>query len=257
MLRTVAEYCAIALQAAQAAGELLLPAFRTHPVAREKRPLDLVTAWDEASEALIRSRLAAATPELAIVGEERGGEPGALTWYCDPIDGTTNFVHGHPFWCVSIGLMAGDVPLAGAVVAPSLGIEWCGGQGVPASRNGLPCAVSGTRSAHEALLATGFAPTANGAPHVNLQAFERVLPLVRGVRRCGSAAIDVCMVADGTYDAYWERTLNAWDLAGGVAIALSAGAAVTALDGGAANLHVGHLLVSNGHLHEALLPLVR
>jgi myo-inositol-1(or 4)-monophosphatase len=117
--------------------------------------------------------------------------------------------------------------------------------------------VSDTRALSQALVATGFHPRdRTGADHDNRATFARVLGQVQGIRRCGSAALDLCLTADGTYDAYWERTLSLWDTAAGAAIAMSAGARVTALDGGPVDLSVGHLLVSNGHLHDPLQPLV-
>lgn len=255
--RSPTEYAAIALEVAREAGKLALSGFRTNPAVTEKRPVELVTEFDLRSEELIRELLSAQTPEISIVGEEGGGEPGeSLTWYCDPLDGTTNFVHGHPFWAVSLGLLRAGVPIAGAVVAPSLGIEWWGASSSEAFRNGQPCRVSSTETLREALVATGFPSDRSSAPANNFDAFFRVKRGVRGVRRCGSAAIDVCLVADGTYDAYWERALSAWDLAGGTAIAVAAGARLTALDGSPADLLRGHVLVSNGRLHDTLVELV-
>jgi myo-inositol-1(or 4)-monophosphatase len=117
--------------------------------------------------------------------------------------------------------------------------------------------VSDTRSLSQALVATGFHPRdRTDADHDNRATFARVLGQVQGIRRCGSAALDLCLTADGTYDAYWERTLSVWDTAGGAAIALAAGATISALDGGPVDLTVGHLLVSNGHLHDELRALV-
>jgi myo-inositol-1(or 4)-monophosphatase len=118
------------------------------------------------------------------------------------------------------------------------------------------CQVSGTTNLGEALLATGFPPNRDHAPHNNFDAYMAAKRRVRGVRRCGSAAIDLCFVADGTYDAFWERALHAWDLVAGSAIVQSAGGSVTALDGGPARLEVGHVIASNSVLHEELVRLV-
>jgi myo-inositol-1(or 4)-monophosphatase len=224
----------------------------------EKGRADLVTEHDRRSEHLIRARLGQRAPGVRVVGEEHGGEASGPTFYCDPIDGTTNFVHGHPFFCVSIGLMERGRALAGAVVAPALGIAFHGFEGGGCFRNGAPCRVSQTRALADALLATGFHPQAlaQGAPHDNLASFARVLPQVRGVRRCGSAALDLCMVADGTYDAYWERALSAWDTAAGAAIVLAAGGRITDLRGGPVDLSRGHLIASNGHVHDELVALL-
>jgi myo-inositol-1(or 4)-monophosphatase len=246
----------IALEVAQEAAALVMRAYRSEISPSEKGHADLVTEFDVQSERLIRRRLGERTPGVPIVGEEEGGSPEGPTWYCDPIDGTTNFVHGHPFWCVSIGLMDRNSPLCGAVVAPALATTWHG-YGARAFRNGAPCRVSDTLLISEALLGTGFPPAASrGGPEDNVDTFRRVLPHARGIRRCGAAAIDLCFVGDGTYDAYWERKLNAWDVAGGAAVVVGAGGMITNLLGDPPELKVGHVLASNGHVHEALLALL-
>ncbi|MFC1643435.1 inositol monophosphatase family protein, partial [Myxococcota bacterium] len=188
-----------------------------------------------------------------------GGErKGDHVWYCDPLDGTTNFVHGHFFWAVSVGLLDREgIPMAGAVVAPALGTRWVGYRGGGAARNGEPCRVSQTQKLTAALVATGFPYVGRDrAPDNNFATFARVKQAVRGVRRCGSAALDACLVADGTYDAYWERALQPWDVAGGLAVLLAAGGTLTALDGSPASLDRGNIVASNGLLHDALVALV-
>jgi myo-inositol-1(or 4)-monophosphatase len=258
-----AGYASLALEVATEAGALLLAGYRSRPTPTEKARRDLVTEFDLRSEALIVERLSAATPTLGLVAEERGGDAKALTWFCDPLDGTTNFVHGHPFWAVSIGLLEHGKPLAGAVVAPALGISWVAFRGGPAKRSEIArgksdeiCHVSETSELERALVATGFPPDRRTAPQNNLDTFVRVKKVVQGARRCGSAAIDMCLVADGTYDAYWERRLNAWDLAAGAAIVLSAGGKLTSLSGGEVDLTIGHLIASNGRVHGALQALM-
>jgi myo-inositol-1(or 4)-monophosphatase len=256
--RSPGDLARIALLVATEAGELVLGGWRSRPTVARKSPKDLVTEYDLASERRIRQRLQELTPELAVQAEEEGGQLGeGPVWCCDPLDGTTNFVHGHPFWAVSVGLLAMGVPIAGAVVAPALGTRWLGFQGGGAERNGQPCRVSDTRELGDALIATGFPYTnRDREPYNNFASFARVKQAARAVRRCGSAAIDACLVADGTYDAYWERSVQAWDLAGGIAAALAAGAKLTALDGSPAVLERGNVILSNGHLHEALGRLV-
>ncbi|MFI5309281.1 MAG: inositol monophosphatase family protein [Polyangiales bacterium] len=247
----------IALGVAEEAAQLVLRGYRTAVAASEKARSDLVTEHDIASERLIRQRLHERTPGLAVVGEEEGGTADGPTWYCDPIDGTTNFVHGHPFYCVSLGLMERGVPLLGAVVAPSLHMSWHGYVGGGAFRGGIPCRVSTTAALRNALLGTGFHPKSQRKPpHDNLSSFAALLPEARGIRRCGSAALDLCMVADGTYDAYWERALSSWDAAGGAALVLAAGGRITNLRGGPVDLSIGHLVASNGLVHDALLALL-
>ncbi|HEX3777599.1 MAG TPA: inositol monophosphatase family protein [Polyangiaceae bacterium] len=253
------ELAQIAFDVAREAAAYLLSGFRRHPAVTEKARADLVTEYDLASERLIRRRLAERTPGIAIVAEEQGGVPAAdagLTWYCDPLDGTTNFVHGHHFFCVSIGAAEAGKPIAGAVVAPALATHWVGFRGAPPKRNGEPCRVSETETLDHALVATGFPADRSRAPSNNFDAFMRVKQRVRGVRRCGSAAIDLCLVADGTYDAYWERRLNAWDVMAGSALVLAAGGELSALDGTPPDLSVGHILASNARIHRELLGLL-
>ena len=251
-------YASLALEVAAEAATLVLEGYRKRPAPTEKARRDLVTCFDLKSEAHIVTRLSAATPTLGLVCEERGsaGPSSSATWFCDPLDGTTNFVHGHPFWSVSVGLLEAGHPIAGAVVAPSLGLTWVGYDGGPALRCGNACHVSETSELDQALLGTGFPADRQLAPQNNLDTFARVKKVARGVRRCGSAAIDMCLVADGTYDAYWERRLNAWDVAAGAAVLLAAGGRLSALDGGPVDLTVGHLIASNGRVHAALQQLI-
>jgi myo-inositol-1(or 4)-monophosphatase len=254
------ELSQVALEVASEAAQLVLSGWRSHPEVTQKGSYaDLVTQWDLASETLIRERLQARTPQIAIVGEEQGGARSeAPTWFCDPIDGTVNFAHGHPFFAVSIGLLEQGQPVAGAIVAPALATSWYGSVGNGVLRNGSPCRVSENPVLADALLATGFSPVMRraGSPEDNLEAFVRVMPQVRDIRRAGSAALDLCLVADGTYDAFWERRLSPWDTVGGAALVLAAGGKVTSLVGGPVDYERGYLLASNGHIHSALLPLV-
>ncbi len=263
----VGDLVAVAALVADEAATLVAAGHRSRPRADEKGRHDLVTTFDRASEDLLVSRLGSLTPGIPVIGEEgAAGEREdrdelrtGLVWYVDPLDGTTNFVHGHPFWCVAVGLMEDDRPIVGAVVAPILGVRWRGvaGQGRGGSlRNGEPCAVSATTDLGHALLATGFPPNRDRAPDNNFDAFLAVKRAAQAVRRCGSAAIDLCMVADGTYDAYWERRLHAWDTTAASAIVLGAGGTITALDGGRPDYHIGHIVASNGLLHRAVVDVL-
>ena len=254
---TLERYADIALAVAVEAGRLAQSGFRTRMRVTEKAARDLVTEFDLSAERLIRARLTALTPDIPVVGEEEGGESsGDRLWLCDPIDGTTNYAHGHPFWCVSIGLVQGGHPLVGAVVAPALDTRWVGYSGGPALRNGERCRVSSTETLEQALLATGFPRDRSKEPDSNLATFVRVKKSCQGVRRCGAAAIDLCLVADGTYDGYWERKLAGWDVAGGCAIVLAAGGRLSHLNGGQLHFGDGHLVATNGVLHQALLALL-
>jgi myo-inositol-1(or 4)-monophosphatase len=245
----------LALDAARAAGDLANRGWRKHPRSQHKGRIDLVTQFDLDSEALLRERLAATS--LPVVGEERGGEQGgephAYVWYVDPIDGTTNFVHGHPFWCVSVGLTEGGRPVLGVVVAPSLGVEWTGIVGDGATRSGESCRISDVARFEDALLATGFPYDRHTSPDNNFDAFVAIKRKCQAVRRCGSAAIDLCLVADGTYDGYWEKKVKPWDVAAGSAIALAAGGRVTDYAGAATEVTTGQIIATNGRIHDALI----
>lgn len=250
------ELLRIALESAREAGALALAGWRTRPEAAHKGRINLVTRYDHESENLLRARLTSATP-IPVVGEEHGGlrASGAhdATWYVDPIDGTTNFVHGHPFWCVSVGLYMGDVPLLGAVVAPSLGVEWAGIVGQGATRSGVACGVSDVAKLDDALLATGFPYDRRTSDDNNFDAFVAIKKKCQAVRRCGSAAINLCLVADGTYDGYWEQKLRPWDMAAGAAIVMGAGGRVTDYVGQPADVMKGHVVATNGRIHEELV----
>lgn len=262
--RSAPELTRIALAVAEEAGALVLAGWRSPLAITRKGRTDLVTDRDLASEALLRQRLAELTPELPMVGEEADGEPAVRAprpgrvWYCDPIDGTTNYAHGHPHWCVSVGLLEDGEPLVGAVVAPVLRTHWTGYRGGPALRNGEAIHVSDTTDVTDAFVATGFPyGDREREPDNNFASFARVKQVVQAVRRCGSAALDCCLVAEGTYDGYWERVLKPWDVAAGLAIVLAAGGRCTHLDGSPARLERGELLVTNGRLHDALGRWVR
>jgi myo-inositol-1(or 4)-monophosphatase len=251
-----AELIAIALAAAREAGAFVHSAWRKHPAAEHKGSTDLVTRFDRESERLLRDRLSHATP-FPVVGEEAGGERASgeseATWFVDPIDGTTNFVHGHPFYCVSIGLVVGVLPVAGVVVAPALGVEWTGAPGYGAFRGGEACRVSDVNRFSDALLATGFPYDRSSNDDNNFDAFVAIKKKCQAVRRCGSAALDLCLVADGTYDGYWERKLAPWDCAAGAALVVAAGGRLSDYAGGPADVLSGQLLATNGAIHDALV----
>ena len=249
------ELLAIALHAAREAGALVQSGWRKRPQVEHKGRVDLVTAFDRDSEKLLRERLG--ETGLPVVGEEAGGDraTGAedATWFVDPIDGTTNFVHGHPFYCVSIGLVVATRPILGVVVAPALGVEWAGVVGGAAERNGEACCVSAVSRFSDALLATGFPYDRATSDDNNFDAFVAIKRKAQAVRRCGSAALDLCLVADGTYDGYWEKKLLPWDCAAGAAMVLAAGGRISDYAGGTADILSGQLLATNGSIHDALV----
>jgi myo-inositol-1(or 4)-monophosphatase len=250
---------------AREAGALVLEGWRTASSVRTKSDRsDLVTEYDERSERLIRDRLAKALPSHGVVGEEAQGAQQSdreLVWYVDPIDGTTNFAHGHPFFCIALGLVERDSagaeqPIAGVVVAPALSLEWRGARGLGALRNGIACRVSSTRRLDEALLGSGFPAARARTSDNNYAPFLAVDAASHGVRRCGSAAMELCLVADGGYDAFWDIGLKAWDVAAAIAIVREAGGRASDLAGDAAEIHAGRILLSNGLVHDELLAAI-
>jgi myo-inositol-1(or 4)-monophosphatase len=161
------------------------------------------------------------------------------------------------FFCTTVALCVGDQAVAGAVVAPALGWSYVASTQAGALRNGEPARVSRTTSLDVALLATGFPYDLREHPENNLREFGHLAFRCQGLRRCGSAALDLCLTADGTYDAYWERKLKPWDLAAGSLLVREAGGTVTSIDGGPLRLHQGSLLATNGALHPPLTEALR
>jgi len=248
-----------ALEIAREAGDLLLERFGRLSGAEiaRKGPRDLVTAADRDAEALIARRLREAFPEHGLLAEEgagddRDGGADRPVWIVDPLDGTTNFVHGIPAFCVSLGLVEAGRPVLGVVHAPALRQTFWGAPGQGAYEGDRPIAVSVTPMLSEALVATGFAYDVDRLPDDNLDNFARLVRTTRGVRRIGSAALDLAYVASGRFDAFWELHLRPWDVAGGAAIVLAAGGMLTDVRGGEDWLFGGHLVASNGMIHEEL-----
>ncbi|HEX5308593.1 MAG TPA: inositol monophosphatase family protein [Solirubrobacteraceae bacterium] len=226
---------ALAEQLAREAGGLLLERFErgTEPaLASKSTPTDLVSEADLASERLIRERLAIARPDDAFLGEESGGEDGSsgLTWVVDPLDGTVNFLFGVPQWCVSVAVRDERGELAGAVFDPSRDELFCATRDGAALLNGevLRAPVDRCEGLSKALVATGFAYDAS-VRALQAEVLARLLPRVRDIRRCGSAALDLAWTAAGRYDAYFERTVKPWDIAAGVLVCERSGLAVREL----------------------------
>jgi len=260
---------AVAEAAAREAGALLLGHFgrvdragvRTKSAAR-----DLVTAADVESERAIVARLRAAFPGDAIEAEEEvcdaasgpGGAAGQQRrWFVDPLDGTVNFVHGIPAFAVSIALYDGEGPLAAVVHLPRLEETFTAARGAGARRDGAPIRVSETDVLGEAILATGFPYRRNELARNNLENFNRFFLDVRGMRRMGSAAMDLAYVAAGRLDGFWELHLAPHDVAAGALLVREAGGTVRDADGGEDWLRGGHIVAANGALFEAIRARVR
>ena len=243
---------------AREAGALILNYFHQGLKIEYKGDADLVTAADRASEALIRERIAQQFPSHDVLGEEQGlNDRGSeYRWYVDPLDGTTNFAHGYPVFCVSMALEhrsgAGDRRVAGVVYDPTRDEMFAAAHGKGAELNGKPIHVSKTAQLKECLVATGF-PSHKRHKNPNIHFYHQITLRTHGVRRAGSAALDLCCVASGRFDGFWEFNLNPWDTAAGVLIVEEAGGRVTRFDGSEFLLDSRETLASNGIVHDALL----
>lgn len=233
----------------------------------EKSPIDLVTAADRASEAWILAELQAADLGDAVLAEERDGPLGAAalrdrvhqlpwTWAIDPLDGTTNFAHGYPAWCVSVGLLYHGQPLLGVVANPPRGETVIGGLGFGATCNGKPIAVSQVAALARALVVTGFPYDRRERLPQLLGWLGSVLATAHCVRRSGSAATDLCDLAMGRSDGFYEIGLKPWDLAAGHAIVVAAGGQLSSLAGDPHDVFAANTVASNGLVHDELVGLL-
>jgi len=209
---------------------------------------ELITDADEAAEAAVLAVLRQDTPAIPVLAEESGrhGETGNLLWCVDPLDGTTNFAHGHPFFCTSVGLLRGGKPWLGAIVMPRMNEAFWGGLGLGAFCNDLPVQVSNRTTLNQSVLGTGFAYDRRQRLDNNYAEVCRFAHRVGGLRRGGAAAVDLAYVACGRLDGYWERGLKAWDTAAGAAILQGAGGRVCAYDGSPLDIHSGRILAACG-----------
>ncbi|MCE9636619.1 MAG: inositol monophosphatase [Planctomycetes bacterium] len=216
---------------------------------------DLVTEADKASEAAVLSILRRAFPGDAIVAEETAAAAatGRRTWIVDPLDGTVNFAHGIPIHSVSVGLVVDGEPVVGVVIAPAMGETYAAEVGAGATLNGAAIHASDTADLADAILATGFAYDIENLADQNFDNLRAVATAARGVRRLGSAALDLAWVAAGRLDGFWELHLSPWDVAGGAAVIRAAGGLVTDMTGGPDWLFGRHVAATNGPLHPALL----
>jgi myo-inositol-1(or 4)-monophosphatase len=252
-------HLAIAVEAARSAGKLLREALGgTRRISYKGHPTNLVTEMDRRSETLIVDRLRQAFPEHAILGEEGGAQAGQseYRWLIDPLDGTTNYAHGVPLFSVSIALeRAGQVEL-GVGYDPNLDELFVAERGTGATLNGEPIRVSGTAVLDESLLATGFPYDIRTTRESNLPEYAALSLRSRGVRRLGSAVLDLCYVAAGRFDAFWELSLGPWDMAAGGLMVLEAGGRVTNVRGGTWRLEGPGALASNGLVHGEVLQVL-
>ncbi|MCC6225591.1 MAG: inositol monophosphatase [Microthrixaceae bacterium] len=254
-----AELAELALSAARL-GASLAAELRSRPleVSTKSTATDLVTNADRAVEEVVVAHILAARPNDGIVAEEGSGNglDAPVVWVIDPIDGTTNYVYDFPGWATSVGVRTIEgTLLAGAVVDPRHGDEFVAARGRGAKRNGTPLALEPPPPLQEALVATGFGYDAERRAH-QAGVFRQVLPQIRDTRRMGAASVDLCSVAVGRVDAYYELGLAEWDLAAGTLIAQESGARVEELDGGPPRAG-GRVVAAHPDLWPALVDLLR
>jgi myo-inositol-1(or 4)-monophosphatase len=222
----------------------------------KKSSRDFVTEADVAVEAFLKQALTAQFPEYGFWGEESGQTANQNSrWIVDPIDGTHSFYKGQYYWAISVALEINQELVLGIVYAPALNDYYCAQKGLGAWRNGEPIRVSDEEELGNSMVGTGFACLRSHLENNNLERFCRIANRTTGQRRTGSAAVDVCLVADGQLDAFWEQELNLYDVAAGAVVAREAGATVTDFQGHE-GLFPKQVLVTNGKLLPQLLPLM-
>ncbi|MEM1410579.1 MAG: inositol monophosphatase family protein [Pseudomonadota bacterium] len=223
---------------------------------RRKGAADFVTKADLAAEEAIRAALMKARPKFGMLLEEEGeieGSDNSNRWIVDPLDGTTNFLHGIPQFCISIGLERDREPFAGVIYAPILDELYYAEKGFGSFLNDKRLRVTGRTDLSEALVGCGLPFKGRPGREQALTETDRVLQETAGVRRFGSAAYDLCMTAAGRLDAYWERGLNPWDVTAGIVICREAGGEVSTIEDDRGRPHLdGSILASNNHLHRAV-----
>lgn len=253
-----AHFLEVAVNAAREAGAIIAAAMDRPKTISYKGEVDLVTETDKKSEAVILRRLRSEFPAHAIIAEE-GGASGAgasaeFQWYVDPLDGTTNFAHGYPVFAVSLGLLQRGEPLVGAIYNPVSKEMFTAVRGEGAFRNGSSIHVSATSKLSQSLLATGF-PTHKRVQNPNIHYYWEFTLHSHGVRRAGAAALDLCSVACGQFEGFWEFGLKSWDTAAGILLVQEAGGKVSNFSGGTYRPGDFECLASNLLIHEQMQKL--
>jgi myo-inositol-1(or 4)-monophosphatase len=257
----VAHLRSLAERLAREAGALQRERYETELVVGTKTAsIDLVTEVDHACEALIVAALRRERPGDAILAEEGSGDDrrdAEWRWVIDPLDGTMNYAHGYPRFCVSIGVERRGEPCVGVVYDPLLDELFAATRGAGSTLNGRPIRVSGERELGRSLLATGFAYDVHRSSDDNLDHFASFVKRARGLRRDGSAALDLCYVAAGRFDGFWELKLHPWDVAAGHLIVEEAGGRTSDFAGRPAPADGRESVASNGHLHDTMIAVLR
>jgi myo-inositol-1(or 4)-monophosphatase len=254
--RELDELLEVARAAAHVGGAIVAAEFGAPREVREKAPGDWVSAADLRSELAVREALERARPDIPVMGEEGGGDRGALGWLVDPLDGTANFLHGLEAVGVSIGLVEDDVPIVGVVHAPMLNRTYSARLGGGAFRDDAPIHVS-TRPPVQAICATGFPFRHKDLVERYLAVFSAALRTLEDLRRVGGASLDLSWTAEGVFDGYFELSLGPWDVAAGGLIVREAGGVVTDWAGDdRAWLHSGNIVAAPPAVHDVLLELI-
>ena len=252
-----------ACEFARSAGAILLEGYGKVHAPEKKGRIDLVTEYDKRSEALLLERIRTRFPHHGILAEESGVHAGtsascvpAIRWLCDPLDGTTNFAHNYPFFCVSVGVETNGVMVAGAVHDPVRDELFAAAAGHGATLNGRPIHVTAVSELDDALLVTGFPYDVREHPVRHLPLFQDFLMHAQGVRRDGSAALNLCYVAMGRFDGMWEGNLSPWDIAAGSLIVREAGGVVLDFNGSDAVEEAGTIIAAPYKLMTELRQLI-
>ena len=254
------QFLATAIEAVTRAGEIQTASFGTNFRIEKKGTIDLVTEIDVAVERMFRALIAERFADHDVLAEEMGetSTGGRHRWVFDPLDGTTNYAHGIPIFCSTVALEIDGVPTVAAVYDPNRRELFTAERGGGAWINGEPLRVSSADALIDSVLVTGFPYDIREPARMReiMTLFTGFLGHARAVRRLGSAAIDLCWVAAGRMDGFWEQALKPWDVMGGALIVQEAGGRVTNLDGSAWDAHRGNVLASNGRVHDEMLRVV-
>ncbi|MBC8216508.1 MAG: inositol monophosphatase [Candidatus Marinimicrobia bacterium] len=249
----------VAVGAAKSAAKIILGTLHHPRDVHHKGKTDLVTETDRRSEDAIISHIQATFPDHSILAEESGTtyRDSDYLWVIDPLDGTTNFVHGYPSFGVSIAVLQNGEPIVGVVVELPVNRVYTAVKNAGAFCDNEPIHVSGVSELEQSLLVTGFGYDHNENWHRNMELFKSFTDITQGVRRLGSAAVDLCHVARGVVDGFWEFDLHPWDTAAGILLVREAGGIVTKMIGEPYSIYDDSILVSNGFLHEDMMKQVR
>jgi myo-inositol-1(or 4)-monophosphatase len=252
-------FLATAIEAVVRAGDFQIAKFGTGVRVDKKGAIDLVTEVDLEVERMFRALVAERFPGHDVLAEEQGmGSTGSRhRWVFDPLDGTTNFAHGVPIFCASLALEIDGEAVLGAVYDPNRRELFTAEAGVGSWMNGQPLTVSSNATVLESMLVTGFPYHVQDDPDEFLRVFGQVLRRARAIRRLGSAAIDMCWVAAGRMEGFWEASLKPWDTRAAALILEEAGGRVTRMDGTKWDAYLGDILATNGHIHDEVLAILR